>query len=113
MKVYYQDEYGADLFNGDSDVIPRVGETVVIDDEDFKVKDVWWTVQGNYVTVSVSQNQMKSKASDDVGDRLAEMQRAIVQVNKRQDTQERKAGHLKEQLVSVRTYLRTQRIEKK
>ena len=117
MKIRYIDEYGNDVFDSNNSVgsnfLPLVGDTVTIDDEDYRVKSRIFYPMEDEAVVELTQNQIKSKSSDDVGDRLAEMQRAIVKVNKRQDTQEKKSTRLNEQLVSVRTYLRTQRTEKK
>lgn len=112
MKIKYVDEYGVVVYESESLFIPVIGDTIVFDDEDYRVKSRTLDPRSGIVMIEMTQNQIKAKASDDNGDRLAEMQRAIVQVNKRQDTQERKAGHLKEQLVSVRSYLRTQREKK-
>lgn len=112
MKIRYVDEYGVDVYETESLFIASVGDTVVFDDEDYRVKSRILDPREGVVVIELTQNQVRAKASDDNGDRLAEMQRAIIQVNKRQDTQERKAGHLKEQLVSVRSYLRTQKEKK-
>jgi len=107
MQIIFIDEYGETILEHKGDFIPDVNDTVSIDDEDWRVKSRAFTPKQNGVVIELTQNQVKAKAPDEVGDRLKEMQRAIVEVNKRQDSQEKKSRLLREQLVSVRTHLRT------
>jgi len=106
MKVIYSDEYGEEILSVESENIPYNGDVISIDDEDWKVKSRMFIPKDDSVIVEITQNMVRSKPSEDNGARLAEMQRAIVEVNKRQDTQEKKSRILREQLVSVRTHLR-------
>jgi len=112
MKIHYQDEYGEDLYIAYNTVtVPRIAETVVITDEDYRVKEVRWMVEGDYVVVTVTQNLIRSRdPENDNSGRLAEMQRAIVAVNKRQDVSEKKNRMLTEQVVTVRKHI-NQRIQ--
>lgn len=106
MKVIYSDEYGEEVFRVESTNVPYNGDVISIDDEDWKVKSRVFMPKEDSVVIEITQNMVRSKSSDDNGARLTEMQRAIVEVNKRQDTQEKKSRHLREQLVTVRTHLR-------
>ena len=108
MKIYYVDEYGESIFEQEDPNVPVIGDTVSFDDEDWKVKSRNFFPKNKSVVIELTQNQVRSKETDEVGGRLAEMQRAIVEVNKRQDQQDKKSRLLREQMVSVRTYLRTQ-----
>jgi septal ring factor EnvC (AmiA/AmiB activator) len=109
MQVRYVDEYGNGLFWGETKqpIAPNVGDTVILEEEEYRVKSRTFLPEEEVVVIELTQNQVRSKAPDEVGDRLKEMQRAIVEVNKRQDSQEKKSRLLREQLVSVRTHLRT------
>jgi hypothetical protein len=106
MKIIYSDEYGEEVFRSGSGILPSVGDTVSIDDEDWRVRSKVFIPKEDSVVIEITQNMVRSKSPEDSGTRLAEMQRAIVEVNKRQDTQEKKSRHLREQLVTVRTHLR-------
>lgn len=109
MQINFVDEYGESLLDSRSEYIPSIGDTVSIDDEDWRVKSRTFIPKQNGVVIELTQTQVRLKATDDeVGARLKEMQRAIVEVNKRQDVHEKKSRILREQLVSVRTHLRTQ-----
>jgi hypothetical protein len=61
----------------------------------------------NAVIIEVTQNQMKAKTLEDgFGDRLKEMQRAILETNKRQDLQEKRTKALREQAITIRQHIR-------
>jgi len=106
MQILYVDEYGEDLYLSIGDYVPMTGDTVTIDNEDWKVVSRTFHPIENAVIVSLTQNQVKSKAPTEDGDRLKEMQRAIVDVNKRQDLQEKRTKSLREQAMSIRQHIR-------
>jgi septal ring factor EnvC (AmiA/AmiB activator) len=106
MKIIYSDEYGEEIVRVESGNIPTMGDTISIDDEDWKVKSRVFIPKEDSVVIEITQNMVRSKSSDDNGARLAEMQHAIIAVNKRQDTQDKKSRQLREQIGSVKTYLR-------
>lgn len=112
MQVRYVDEYGVDLFNPTDNPFkdffpPSVGDTVVIEEDEYRVKSRTFHPYHNVVVIEMTQNLVRSKSSNDEEDgRLKEMQRAIVEVNKRQDQHEKTSRILREQLVSVRQYIR-------
>ena len=113
MKIYYQDEYGEELYVAyNKNAVPRIGESVVIDKEEYRVKDVIWDDASDDVIVAITQNLIKAAkvTTDDTTGRLAEMQRAIVAVTKRQDSNEKKGRMLTEQVGSIRKHI-NQRIQ--
>ena len=113
MKIYYQDEYGEELYTAyNKNAVPRIGETVIIEEEEYKVRDVIWKGDGDDVIVEITQNLVRAvkETKDDSSGRLAEMQRAIVAVTKRQDGTEKKNRILTEQVVTLRTHI-NQRIQ--
>ena len=106
MKVIYIDEYGETLYRCENDNVPALGDTVSMDDEDWRIKSRTFVPMTNEVVIELTQNQVKSKAPTEDGDRLKEMQRAIVDVNKRQDLQEKRTKSLREQAMSIRQHIR-------
>ena len=112
MKIYYQDEYGEELYVAyNKNAVPRIGETVVLVQE-YRVKDVIWDAASDDVIVEITQNLVRAakEINDGTSGRLAEMQRAIVAVTKRQDTTEKKGRMLTEQVVTIRKHI-NQRIQ--
>lgn len=110
MNIYYQDEYGEEIFkvgnNTQASLLPQLGDTVTVEDEDWRVVSRTFHPEHDTIVVSVTQNQVKTKSVDDVGDRLSEMQRAIVATNKRQDEGEKKSRFLREQVSSLRSHIK-------
>ena len=111
MKINYQDEYGEPLYSANADIVPSIGHTVILNSEDYKVRDVVWMVNSNYVIVEVTQNLVRTqqKESNDLG-RLNSLHGAILAVNKRQDASEKKSRALNEQIGSIRKHI-NQRIQ--
>lgn len=112
MKIIYEDEYGETIYQSAQDVpaaqIPTTSDTVVIDDEDWRVKSRVFHVKENTVVVVITQNMIRSKdaASNDSG-RLNEMNRVILDLSKRQDASEKKGRMLTEQISTVRKHINT------
>lgn len=115
MKIIYQDEYGEEIYRSQQDIpsstIPNIGDTIVIDDEDWRVAERIFHPKQNTVVIEITQNLFRSqqKTAADTG-RLAEMNRAIVELSKRQDSTEKKNRALTEQFVTVRKHI-NQRIQ--
>jgi len=105
MLVSYINEYEEQIFKGDTQFIPRKGDTVQLEDEYYEVKDVIWDLSTSVISVVLAVPKIRKieSAPNDVSGRLNEMQRAIIDLNKRQGDSEKKARTLNEQLVSVRT----------
>lgn len=108
MKVIYKTEYEEELLIATATCAPPVGQTVVIWEERYVVKDVEWYPHEDAALVIVGEKSFKqSQVSEDISGRLSEMNRAILDVSKRQDASEKKARSLNEQLVTVRTAIRS------
>ena len=112
MKIQYIDEYDENIHSIEGDVVPRVGEMVMFKDEDYRVKSVTWMIEHNEIVVVLTQNLIKSSQEDSTEGRLQEVKHVMLNLGKRLEAQEKKGKTLTEQLVSVRTYLRTQRTQK-
>jgi hypothetical protein len=106
MQILYQDEYGEQLFLSESGQIPTVGDTIMLEEEDWRVRSRTFVPMQNAVIIEVTQNLVRSKEEDGTGTRLKEMGRAIVELNKRQDVSDKKSRLLREQLVTVRQHIR-------
>lgn len=106
MKIYYQDEYGVVIHTSTATVLPQAGDTVIFQQDTYRVSSVAWMIELDQVVVSVTQNQTKLSEKDTTTDRLSDINAAIIAVGKRVDHQEKKGRLLSEQLVSVRTQLR-------
>ncbi len=109
MKIYYQDEYGEELHIAyNKNAVPRIGETVIIAEEEYRVREVIWQGDGDDVTVEITQNLLKQSKKDntDVA-AISEMKAAIASINNRHDKQEKKQRLLSEQVVSIRKHINT------
>jgi septal ring factor EnvC (AmiA/AmiB activator) len=106
MQILYQDEYGEQLFLSESGQIPTIGDTVQLDEEDWRVRSRTFVPMQNAVIIELTQNLVRAKEEDGTGTRLKEMSRAIVETNKRQDVSDKKNRMLREQLVSVRQQIK-------
>lgn len=108
MQVRYVDEYGSGLYWGQTaQPIPAsIGDTVVIEDEEYRVKSRTFFPVEDILVVELTQNQVKAKAPDEIDSRLKEMQRAIVDVNNRQVLTEKRVKSLREQSMSIRQHIR-------
>ena len=111
MQIIYQDEYGSGVYWGQSSHPANVGDSVIVDDEEYRVKSRVFFPQDDKIIITITQNMVKSaqKESTDSG-RLNEMSNAILAVNKRQDASEKKGRALNEQIGSIRKHI-NQRIQ--
>lgn len=116
MKIHYQDEYGMNLFTVDANlnlqIPPVIGDTVIINGEDYRVQERIFNPVDNYIIISLTQNvvRQKSKEVDNNSGRLAEMNNAILQINKRQEISEKKGRGLTDQVSGIRKHI-NQRIQ--
>lgn len=111
MKIHYEDEYGVALFSSGEDGYfpPSIGDTVIIRDEEWRVKSRAFYPDKGFIVVQVSQNQVKIAEADAPDDRLNEVKNAVAKLDKKVTTQEKKQRMLSEELVSVRTYLKAKK----
>lgn len=108
MHLIFEDEYGEELHRQDFVAVPRMDDLIILDGEEFIVKSVIWDMIQLRITVKVTQSTINPVEVDDTSTRLREAKNAILAVNKRVAEQEKKVKSLREQLVSVRTFIRTQ-----
>jgi hypothetical protein len=114
MIIIYQDEYGVELNKiglgpcGIGQHPPMIGDMVVLDGDDWRVVSRTFYPQNNTIVINVTQNLVREK-KEESDTRLSEMQGAIVKIKSKQESTEKKQRILTEQLVSLRTYLKTQK----
>jgi len=109
MIIIYEDEYGNGVYWGTSTYTASVGDTVVVEDEEYRVKSRMFFPQEDKVIITITQNMLKPRQSEDSGNgRLNEMNNAIIQINKRQDAQEKSNRNLREQVGTVRKHINQQ-----
>jgi len=115
MKIHYQDEYGEIVYVAyNKNAVPRIGETVTIQDEDYRVKNVTWPAEHDDVVVLITQGMVRSQEPiDDSSGRLTEMNRAILAVSKRQDAMEKKNRMLGEQVGTIRKHINQRIIQER
>ena len=109
MNIIYEDEYGEAVYLGESSFPAQVGDTVVIDDEDYRLKSRIFYPQYDKVVITVTQNMVKSGVTESVDNsRQNEMQHAILALSKKQEAADKKHRALNEQLVSIRKHINQQ-----
>jgi hypothetical protein len=115
MQVRYVDEYGSGLFWGQTPqpIAPVIGDTVIIEQEEYRVKSRTFLPEEDVVVIELTQNQVRSAEPNEVGGRLKEMQRAIVEVNKRQELTDKRVKSLREQAMSVRQHIKRNELKPK
>jgi hypothetical protein len=111
MKIIYEDEYGVDLYEGPSTYPAAVGDSVILNEEEYRIKSRTFYPEQDVIVVTVTQTVIRQAQKEDkTNSRLNEMQNAIVAVTKRQDVSEKKGRALREQIGSVRRHI-NQRIQ--
>lgn len=107
MKIVYLDEYGEPLYNTVSDILPNIDDLVFLTGVEWFVKERTFHPESNTVSVMVTETASVDRTRETKDGRLSEMKAAILDIRKRQDKQESKGRILREQLVSIRSFLRT------
>jgi hypothetical protein len=105
MKLIYEDDYGNIYNAGTANQIPRVGDSLMFDEEYFKVTDVVWDVMAETITVHYKENVVRSVGISENTGRLNAVNNDIIALNKRQDASEKKTRALTEQVGSVRKHI--------
>lgn len=106
--IEFQDEYGEQIYQIDSNTfthLPSSGDSVVLNDEDWVVKSRVFFPTQNAVLIVITQNLVKVQEKAGTDNRLTDVQRAIMGIDKRQGAIEKKGRALSEQLVSVRSHV--------
>jgi hypothetical protein len=115
MIVVYNDQYGEEIYRRDLTSHPALaaGQCVVINQIEWFVQSTTFYVNDDALVVTVSDTLSKSSPAPQQDDRLAETKAAILGVQKQQLKQQKQGRLLKEQLVSLRTFVKHQKPEKK
>jgi len=107
MQIIYKDEYGVSLYWGASTHPANIGDTVIIEDEEYRVKSRIFSPIKDEIIIVMTQGSVRTPVSETASDagRLNQVNSAIMQTNKRIDATEKKNRALNEQLVSVRKHI--------
>lgn len=111
MNIIYEDDYGVEIYSRELlvAIAPQPGDTVVIDEEDYRVKSRTFYPLNETLVVTVTQNMVRSSTTESTDNsRHTQMQNAILALSKRQDASEKKNRALNEQIVTVRKHVNQQ-----
>ena len=115
MVIKYEDEYGTSIFwnNAANSHPANIGDTVIVDEEAYRVKSRVFYPKEETIVIVVSQGSYRTPVAESSGvdaGRLSQLNAAIINTNKRTDAVEKKNRALNEQIVSVRKHI-NQRIQ--
>lgn len=107
MNIIYQDEYGTGVYWGASTHPANIGDTIIVDQEEYRVKSRVFFPQEDKIVITVSQGSYRAPVAESSADngRLNQVNAAIMQTNKRIDATEKKNRALNEQIVTVRKHI--------
>jgi septal ring factor EnvC (AmiA/AmiB activator) len=107
MNIIYQDEYGSGVYWGASTHPANIGDTVIVDAEEYRVKSRIFYPQEDKIVITVSQGSYRAPVAESSSDngRLNQLNAAIINTNKRIDDTEKKNRALNEQIVSVKKHI--------
>ncbi len=106
MQIIYQDEYGNGLFWGESSYPANIGDTVVIEDEEYRVKSRTFTPESDEIIITVTQNMLRANVAESADNsRQNQMHNAIIELTKRQDVTEKKHRALSDQFGTVKRHV--------
>lgn len=109
MIIQYKDEYGTDMFEIVSTAVPNTGDSVILDEAEYVIKERIFMPMTDTVIIVLKDGFVKLKiAEDKENNRQSKLEHAILELNKRQDVSDKNHRLLKEQLVSVRTHINQQ-----
>ena len=112
MQIIYQDEYGTGVYWGASTHPANIGDTIIVDGEEYRVKSRVFFPQEDKIVITVSQGSYRppvAESSSDAG-RLNQLNAAIINTNKRIDASDKKSRAVTEQVGSIRKHI-NQRIQ--
>ena len=114
MQIIYQDEYGSGVYWGASSHPANIGDTIIVDDEEYRVKSRVFFPQQDKIVITVSQGSYRAPVAESSGvdaGRLNQLNAAIINTNKRIDATDKKSRAVTEQVGSIRKHI-NQRIQK-
>jgi hypothetical protein len=107
MKVIFVDEYDEVIERLETTVIPRVGETVFVNDDYFYVKEVIWNILFDSVRLVLSEEKMKEKKETTEAVKSGLDEAFAAQKDATQALKETKS--LRNSMADIRQYLRSTR----
>lgn len=109
MIIQYKNEYEEILFNTTSDFVPLVGDSVVVDGNEYVVKSRLFYLRENGAIVILSEYIHSSSVAESKDNtRLAQLNAAIIQTNKQVDANEKKIRMVTEQVSTIRKHVNQQ-----
>ena len=109
MNIQYIDEYDRELFVSSKNEIPNVGDTVILDSEEWVIKSRIFYPEDDSVTINLTQhnsnnsnNSILSNASDL---KLRDIKNTISRISDRQDINEKKTKNLNNKIDTVKQKL--------
>lgn len=106
MRIIYQDEYEIELYQSNNGQAAVIGDIVVIEDEEYRVKSRILYPEENTMVVVLSQSVPRAMQTEsNENSRLNQINSAILQTNKRIDATDKKNRALSEQIVTVRKHI--------
>jgi hypothetical protein len=112
MQIIYKDEYGVSLYWGVSTYPANIGDTVIIEDEEYRVKSRIFSPVKDEIIIVMTQGTYRAPVAESAVDagRLNQLNAAIINTNKRVDATDKKTRALTDQVSSVRKHI-NQRIQ--
>lgn len=106
MRIQYEDEYGNLLFSGNTEYPPGISDSVILSEEVYTVKGREFYPTDNLVAIILTQSIIKTTQKDTTASSINEIRNAMSAIDKRQETADKKARLLSEQLVSIRSTIK-------
>lgn len=116
MIVRFINEYGDNVFiSNNSSMIPRIDETVIVDEEEYRVSSVVWQMHNNLVVVELrmpTNNRTEGEpVNDTVGLReMTSLRRDIEDLRQSRETSNKTTRALSDSLQTIRKHI-NQRIQ--
>lgn len=107
--IQYRDEYDTLLYEHKDITNPPIrGELVVVDGVDWYVQSRSYYLSEGVIVVTVSENPVIDKNPQAKEDRLNGMKAAILEVQQKQNKQDKRVKALREQAMDIRAHIRAQ-----
>lgn len=110
MKIQYLDNYDEELLEVENSYMPQIGNSVFIGNTDeWIVQKIYWNADSNTGVVILKLVEdifYKKEEVTDYSSRLREMDSAILETNKRLDSADKKVSQSRDQVSSLRSYIR-------
>ena len=114
MFIEYKDEYDTQIFwhSKDTAYPANVGDTVVFNEEEYRVQSRVYYPKENQMSIVVTQSSARAPVAEKAVDagRLNQLNAAIINTNKRIDASDKKSRAVTEQVGSIRKHI-NQRIQ--